>query len=637
MKKSSLSDYANSFIDNKEKLSICDFATSKYGLGLKQLFPAQRFYLKLLVGEPLDGATKTIPIKDRFATEILQTLTELEYYSYLLSDNRISCTYSDLQQNQKHVIQYTFCMGRRATKSVMISILVAYKLYELLLHDCPQKYLSVPPSSKIGIIMVGLSQDSSITLFNTFYGLVKESVFFKKHIKEDPNKTGMSFWSSRDLDLIEKGSIGVKGSHTFDVSAVPNSPSVRGSSNIIVVFDEFAHFTNSAHSTKDKPMDKLIYEALVPSVSSFVDPEGHPYGRIYTISSPNGKNNKFHADFKVVFESGVDDSYTLAARAPTWEINTQVNTAFLKKEYNNDVSSYEQEFGAEFLEGGLNWLKDLSSIYYCIDSNKLPDNEQCSDLSKPHFMGIDFGFSNDSSVITIGHFEPFVKRFKNGFVKEAFINNPLLESSISESSEADSDLFKIDKGIFVIDHITVISPGKPPYENFKVLDLELIVDKISYLFQKFPIHLGIYDQYSGHVISQMIAKKGLDKRLEMTNHSQAINDAQYKTFSQLLHTQKILMPNFPEVVKELLQLKVEHNANGTIKVQNAKGHDDIFDSLIRCLFLSYTYYNKPENLSSVIKNSRFYNSSPKDLIKKKTESYLQAANRKTFQLHNGRP
>jgi len=440
----------------------------------------------------------------------------------------------------------------------------------------------------------------------------------------------MCFWSLKDLEAIDKGLIQTKGSHTFEISAVPNSPGVRGSSNIIAIFDEFAHFGNSPHSTKDKPMDKFIYEAISPSISSFVDPEGNPVGRLFIISSPNGKHNKFYSDFENALTKSVTDTYTLAVRAPTWEVNTQVNSAFFKHVYNSDVSSYEQEYAAEFIEGGLNWIKDLESIYYCVENRRQPENDICSDLTKPHFIGLDFGLSNDGTSMCVCHFEPKYIRNKESFTKEAYSYSDFL----SEKT-ASQDI--LDEGVFVIDFIKYLKPGLPPFEKHKVLDVNIVIDSIDYLFTKYPIHFGIFDQWSGAIISDLLSKRGLDKKIEMVSHTQTINDSQYKLFSQLLHTKKIVFPNYPSLIKEILALKVEFNANGTIKVENRSSHDDRFDSIIRALYVCYSYYNKPENMSGVFKSSRFFTSNPRDLIQTTSESVRRNYHRKAYAMHNGRP
>lgn len=627
----SLADHASKYANIDRKLSIIEFAESSYGLNLK-LFPAQKFFLKLLVGEPLDDSLKEIIIKDKFGDKSILTLTEKEYYNYLLEDKRISCPYQSLLDNHKKVSQYIFCMGRRASKSVMTSIIVSYKLYELLLIRCPQDYLGVPTASKMGIVMVALSQDSSMTLFNTFFGLIKDSLFFKKHMKEEATKTEIRFWTLKDLEQIEKGNNSVRSNHSFEVSAVPLTPGVRGSSNIFVIFDEFAHFANSSHSTKDKPMDKFIYEALAPSISAFRDPEGNPYGKIFILSSPNGKQNMFYTDYETSFNTDINDSFMFSVRAPTWEINPKVDSSFFKKEYFKDASSYSQEYAAEFLDGGTNWLRDLGSLYYCVEENRNSLDDNCHNLSSPYFLGLDFGLSKDGTAMAICHYEPMYKRDNNKFIKETFSYDDKLLDKIN------SDDLIVDSNVFVIDYVCYLRPGLPPFENHKVLDIDVVIDRIEFLFQKFPILLGCYDQWSGQIISSLLEKRGMSKKIEMISSTQMLNDSQYKLFSQLLHTKKLVFPEDKSLLKELLSLKVEINSNGSISVENrTSGHDDRFDAICRALYLAYNYHNKPEALSSVLNpKSRFFDKSFTP-IERTSSQVKRMYDRRLRQLHNGRP
>ena len=90
----------------------------------------------------------------------------------------------------------------------------------------------------------------------------------------------------------------------------------------------------------------------------------------------------------------------------------------------------------------------------------------------------------------------------------------------------------------------------PPFENCKVLDIDLVIKEIENLFKRFPIHFGIYDQFSGAIIENILTKRGLSNKIEMVSHTQSINDSQYKLFSQLLHTKKIIMPNNSSLIKK---------------------------------------------------------------------------------------
>lgn len=613
----SISEKIRSLTVEEEVLDIISFTTSSQGLGMKTLYPAQKFFLKILVGEELDDTIEEIQIKDMFGQHVLQTYTQRGYFEYLRNENRISTTYEDYLQYKDDVLEYVFCMGRRASKSTMISIFIAYKLYLLLLNKSPQTYLNVTKDARLGVVLVGLSGDNAAKLFDTFISLVKSSGFFKKHILEDPNKTSVKFWSLESLENIKKAKTDIKSSYTIEVSSTVVSPSVRGSSNIFVVFDEFAHFSDSPNSTRDKPLDAAIYEALSPSVSSFTTPDGKPYGRIFTISSPKGDKNMFYKKLEGAMSDSIKETYTIYCNAPTWEVNPKVSTSFYKKAFKDGEGLYAQEYGAQIVEGGLNWIRNMDNFYFCIDPT-LPYKEcECRDLSKRYFMGLDFGLSKDGTSLCIGHYEPAVLRPLKSFTQEAFVHNEGLKDKIEGVKLTD---------VFVIDHIKYFKPGLDEFEGYKTLDIDIIIDYIEHCFKKFPIHYGIYDQWSGQIIKDILEKRGLGKQIEMIGHTQSINDSQYKLFSQLLNSNKLILPNDKGIIKELLGLKVDYNANGTIKVENQQGHDDVFDSIIRALICCWEFHMKPKGTSSLLITSNIYNNKNYEVIKRTSQRVISKHN-----------
>jgi len=106
------------------------------------------------------------------------------------------------------------------------------------------------------------------------------------------------------------------------------------------------------------------------------------------------------------------------------------------------------------------------------------------------------------------------------------------------------------------------------------------------------VYLIRLDQWSGEIIKQLVDQKGI-KRFDMVNHTAMINDSQYKNFSLLLHTNKLKMPDTPIIKKDFLALQCEEKGNGIIKVEGAGGvHDDLFDAMVRSLYLCHSYHTK---------------------------------------------
>jgi hypothetical protein len=126
------------------------------------------------------------------------------------------------------------------------------------------------------------------------------------------------------------------------IRAMPaNSRSVRGLSASLIVFDEFAHFTDTAGPASDERM----FEALEPSTRVFRDK-----AKVLVISTPFGEN-KFHELFGAA-ESGVLPSATAVA-APVWDVDLSLDEAWKdarRAELGEDT--FRQEYGAEFVAGG---------------------------------------------------------------------------------------------------------------------------------------------------------------------------------------------------------------------------------------------------------------------------------------------
>jgi len=583
----SLSSRAKKYSSNVSDLDVIEFATSAQGLNIN-LFPTQIFFLKLFDKIPLDNKIKSISIRDRFNKKTLQTLTEVEYYNYLLDDGRISLPYEEYMAHD--VIQIMLAIGRRGTKSTTICTWVAHKVYKILNIYRPQEYFGIILTDSMNITMTALGQDNANKLFKKFYGIMRGAPFFRPHMLEKPSSNRLRLWTKYDLDQLNSKTSPGTYSNSIDIYSLPNTPGVRGDNNIYVIMDEFAHFMNSAGSSREKPMDDLIYEALTPSVSGFKNPDGSPFGKTLILSSPNGKKGKFFEEYDSAFELGAD-SGTLALRAPTWETNPDVSPIYLEKKYLKNATLYFQEFGAEFVEGGDRWIKELGKFYACF--NKTADPQRyAGEYSKKYFMGADFALSHDGTAVAISHYEPNYIMTKADYPSEVFS----YDEELAEYFEKNETLVQPR---IVVDYAEVRYAGCPPWEDHSVLLIDELLDWVEDLFKRWPIQCGIYDQWSGEIINQMLQNRGL-KRLDMLNHTALINDSMYKLFSMVMHQTQLIMPWFKDLEKELLALQCYIRNQGVIKVEAPAGktnHDDMFSALIRSVYLCYSYIKKNKVLA----------------------------------------
>lgn len=589
---SNLSALARTQVQESAELDIITFAQSKQGLNVK-LFASQRALLKILKHEELDDTVRDVEIRDKFNKKIIGTYTERGFFEYLRETGRISIPYEEYLESKFSIVQINLVMGRRASKSTIIGILAAYDLYRVLRIHNPQDYFKIVETDSMDGVFIALGEDNATKLFAKFTKLISKSPLFKPHLLEKPSGTQIRIWTKRNLEILaQKGRAGRADalSNSITIRAMANSPQVRGDNNLFVIMEEFAHYNSSSSSTRDNPLDNLIYEAAVPSVSGFKNPDGTPFGKAYIISSPNGKKGKFWSEIEASKRLGAK-SGSVTIEAATWEINPSISPAFLESQYYKNISSYAQEYGAEFIDGGLAWLKDLDILYRAFSSTLYKNAIHLGQIKTQYFAGVDFALSNDGTAVTVSHFEPRLKRLMDDLVIEAHSYN---EKSFLE------EFCGIARDSYIVDYSEVRYAGAPPYENRKTLLISEVLDWIVEVYKRFPIQAGMYDQWSGEIIKQLVAERGL-KRLELVTHTAAINSAQYKLFEQLLHMDALVLPFETSLKTELLGLQVEHRSNELINVSAPPGatfHDDRFDSLIRSLYLNFAYHTKNLEMSS---------------------------------------
>ena len=601
----SLSDYASKYTGDQKVVSAIEFIQSPAGFNTK-LLPAQRFLIKLLDHKGLDDTLCDIKVMDRFNEKVLHKFTEMGFYGFLRAEGKISLDYDDYLDNP--MIQNLLAIGRRGAKTSTISLWIGAKLYHLLSLDHPQVYFGILPEDPITVTITALGEDNAEKLFSRLSNLLSSCRFFKKHMPQPVGVQSVKLWTNHDLKT-RKG----PNSNSITVSAWANSPSVRGENNIFAVMEEIAHF-NVKQSTKESPLDKMIYDSLTPSVSSFSEPNGNPFGKTFLISTPLGKQGLFYEIYEKAFEIGPDTG-CLAINAPTWYFNNEIKPVYLRAEYVKNPSGYDQEYGAEFSsqKGGL--LKQ-EYLYRCfVRSNRnysLPKaNDDCYVMSlNPtsryrHFAGGDFALSNDGTAFGISHFEPKYYENPNQFHSKALsLNtwlaekvvencgldnhiNPWFEKSfVSGGMDYDVDDWIIDDGVYVVDYLVGYYAGKSPFETDEVLEGSVLLDELRSLFRHWPIVAGIFDQWSGELIEQMMKDKQLT-RMKMAKFTPHDNEIVYTTFMNLYREGRIKFAYDPKLESELLGLVSIKTPKG-FRVEARSGfHDDRFDALSRSVFLCY--------------------------------------------------
>lgn len=538
-------------------LNIIEFAESEAGFNLK-LFPAQKFVFKLFYKIPLSNnpLENLIIIRDQFNEVVLYEFTEKEFYAFLYAEKRINMTEAELYSSNLSLEEIQFFIGRRGTKTSMTSIITGYTMYLMLLIHNPHEYFDILTSDEIGVAITSNNSANASRQSRSLVTMISRSKFFKKYLAGD---IGGSFYLKSD-SFLEEEQRGMTYTHgNLVINTFAATPSVRGASNVVVVMDEFAHFLDS-NTRKEKRLDEALYEALTPSTSGFVTPDGISYGKSFIMTSPNGKSGKSYDFYK---ESFTTDSYLMLNLPSNW-VNTKISPTRLRNAFNKSEASFRQEYQAEFLDSENLWITQPDRLRACVNLLQLNRAGHKMSRANTYFMGIDFGLSNDGTAIAICHYE-----------------------SVRPEHLCIEDNYRVllsDKGCYIFDYIEYIAPD----EEQEVLDIDYVMSRVKYIHSLYRVHSGHYDQWSEALITQQMKKHGLAKSVTTLNATERVNSELAGIFKQQLMEGKLMLPHDEDVVDELMALKEEPRRNGMSKVENKNSHDDRFTAMLRALYLCYT-------------------------------------------------
>ena len=576
----SLSELCTNYIgstklkDETER-NIIEFAEAPWGLGLgtvkgmPPLFPVQKFIFKCYYNIPLSGGERKIIVKDKFCEKDRYRFNEIEYLNFLFNEGRINVkeitgNSDDTRSNLLLVI------GRRGLKTSSIAVLVAFETYKLLKKVSPQEYYNIMPDDEIRVSCIATNQEQASELFRRIGGHLERSEYFKKY-REKPTLTYMKLSTQRDLE-----SYGAGNRASLRIVASPcTGRGLRSHNNIIAVLDEMAHFFESENAG-DKS-DRVIYEAVTPSVARFNSPERDLHGKVICISSPNDRSGKFFELYQRSMEHDCED--LLMIQAPSWEVDHTLSPKYLRSKYIENPISYMSEFGAQFSDRVSAWIENEQMLRInIIPGLKL---KKMSYERTPHFMGIDVGLKNDGTAIAICH-----------IVKE-------------EIDGLQRDLIQLD----------TIDVRYAKDEDKEYFHPEEIAEWIASYSDKFYIVKGIMDQYYGMAIVPMLHEKGF-KQIQAVHVSRDFSSKVYQNLMAKMLDASLRIPEGEEriddgkktkdltLITEMLRLRAISHSKYliTVKAPDVKGmHDDESDAFGRAVYLASEYMASG---GGIVKNNR---------------------------------
>lgn len=545
-----LQNIFDEFLNDKQFPNIIEFIEGKWGWG-QPLFPTQKFVFKLIYGLPLDKSERVIRITDKFNEHVKDTLSEYDYFKFLVSEERINID----EPPTVPFFRVIEAMGRRGTKSFMSAALGGYELYRLLefVRD-PHTFYGIARTDEIKVTIVSNTKDQSGNIFNQLREGSSNSQTTKQYLSGKPTEEKIRFFTPGQLERYKKAGINPKskkGLLTAFVGAA-SSRNIRGSGSIVIILDEFAFFLNNNGTQSDE----AVYTALSPSMSMF-----GIKGKFMALSSPASKQGKFYELYDMAMDGLLD--YTLALRVPTWGMNPVIPSDFLRTEFQAmGANIYGCEYGANFSDTRYAWIDDESKLIACINGNQAPTIMGRKYIR--YFWGIDLAQSSDALGIAIGH------------------------------KENEKTILDYKKDYFGNKLECVHRPPDSYYEFSKrqikqPQDYEDIVAEVKELYKRFPISYGIMDQWSGIVFKQLFEKSGI-KGLDVIHFTESLNSEMFAIWKYLINTGLFDMDDDEYTMNHIMMLEAEHRSKNIIivKAPSKKGyHDDLASAIAKMIYAAY--------------------------------------------------
>jgi hypothetical protein len=293
---------------------------------------------------------------------------------------------------RRRVSELTLVLGRRASKTVIASIISAYEVYKLLKvgKGDPYNFYGIAYDEEIAILNVATSRKQAGRLFAQIKARLRNSPFFREKIAKVTSDE-IRLYTDIDLRKLKESedTVPVEGSVVI-VCGHSNPDSLRGYTVICLIFDELAFYDES-----EKISGTDFYEALAPSVHDFAS---RGDGLIVEISTPGPKTGIFYKLWKNSFEVDGMMSFKMA----TWDFNPNkpYDDPELTKFRKLDPDGFDVEFGAEWPEGGVYGIyfpEELLAKTLKIDL--APETEPV--FGCEYYMHVDPGLSADRYCVAI--------------------------------------------------------------------------------------------------------------------------------------------------------------------------------------------------------------------------------------------
>jgi hypothetical protein len=302
-------------------------------------------------------------------------------------------------------------MGRRSSKTMLVSIIAAYEAYKLC--QCPEgnphKFYRITPDKPIHIINAATSEGQALDpLFKEIEARILRSPYFLDKVNHEASILGTLYILTdsdkrENIRRTENGITKKVPGSVILMSGHSNSASLRGHATICLLLDEFAHFQNtSGRSSGDE-----VLAALMPSMRQF-----GKNGKIVLLSDPRGKEGMFWKIFQLSQKKiqKPDGTLTwqhpdfLALQFPTWRINPEKEFSrdiLEKTEKPKDPVGFFSTWGARFMSLQGAKFFDPLKINQCIDLNA--QEVKIGDPFHDYYIHLDPGITDHNYALCMCH------------------------------------------------------------------------------------------------------------------------------------------------------------------------------------------------------------------------------------------
>ncbi len=263
-------------------------------------------------------------------------------------------------------------LGRRSTKSSLMSFFATVSMYELITLDNPQAFYGIRNRHPIFVTHVAAAGEQAEAVFTLSNSNIRMTDFFAPYIDfEKDNSTELRLFTPSDLRTNEE--IKIRNSQrawgeqkeprmpgTINIKSITTSGTTkRGDATYLLMLSEFAHFMRAKFDptkseeqvmTENPRSDYAITKALIPSVQDFGND-----GRVIFESSPDEKGGEFFHYYCMAggmeqenFEGIEPEPGFMLFQLATWEARPSITRESLDSEFRADPAGCNCEYGAHF-------------------------------------------------------------------------------------------------------------------------------------------------------------------------------------------------------------------------------------------------------------------------------------------------